>query len=104
VVEVGDGAVEPEVNGGDGGVGEVGERGLDALARCGVFGERGEETCGLLEGEGEEEGGCVVAVAVGRGDLPEAAGEALDMVDAGARMEGSSLLCGEVRDRGVEVG
>ena len=78
VFEVGDGAIEPEVDGGDGGVGEVGERRLDALARRGVFGERGEEACGLLEGEGEEQGGGVVAVAVGRGDLPEAVGEALD--------------------------
>ncbi len=50
VLEVGDGAVKPEVDGGDGGVGEVREQGLDALARGGGFGERGEESGGLLEG------------------------------------------------------
>jgi hypothetical protein len=46
----------------------------------------------------------VVAVAVGGGDLPEAAGEEVDAVDAGARVKGSSLLCGEVGHGGVEVG
>ena len=50
MIEVGDGAIEPEVDGGDGGVGEVGEQRLDALAWRGVFRERGEEACGLLEG------------------------------------------------------
>ncbi len=98
VLEVGDGAIEPEVDGGDGGMGEVGEKGLDALARRGVFRERGEEARGLLEGEGEQQVGCEVAVAVGGGDLPKAIGEALDAVDAGARVEASSLLYGEVRD------
>ena len=74
MIEVGDGAIEPEVNGGDGGMGEVGQKRLDALAWRGVFRERGKETSGLLEGESEEQVGCVVAIAIGSGDLPEAAG------------------------------
>ncbi len=107
VLEVGDGAIEPEMDGGDGGVGEVGERGLDALARRGVFGERGEEACGLLEGEGEEQAGRVVAVAVGGGGLPEAIGEVLDASMESMLVRGwrvvpcCSASCG---DGGVEVG
>ena len=107
VFEIGDGAIEPEVDGGDGGMGEVGERGLDTLAGSGGFGERGEEPGSLLEGQSEEQHGGVEAVAVGGGDLPEAFGETVDAryrIDAGAGVESSSLLRGEVGDGGVEIG